>query len=52
MRYVLFALLASTLLFAAKKTTGSARGENQDLILNVTIHTDPETAKELLGECL
>src|SRR6516164_4260096 len=37
---------------AAKKTTGTARGENEDLILNVTIFTDPASVKEALGDDL
>jgi hypothetical protein len=46
-------LCAATLLFsAAKKTTGSARGENQDLILEVTVYTDAEGVKELVGDDL
>lgn len=35
---------------AAKKTTASARGENEDLILNVTIYTDAAAVKEALGD--
>jgi hypothetical protein len=37
---------------AAKKTTGTARGENEDLILNVTIYTDAAAVKEALGDDL
>ena len=39
----LVALLLASALFlsgAAKKTTATARGENEDLILNVTIYID------------
>ena len=50
---ILLALVAVTLAFAAaKKITGSARGENQDLILNVTIYGDPESVKEAVGDDL
>jgi hypothetical protein len=50
---IFLALCAVSLLFAAaKKTAGSARGENQDLVLEVTIHTDAEGAKELVGDDL
>ena len=37
---------------AAKKTLGTARGENEDLILNVTIYADPAAVKEALGDDL
>jgi hypothetical protein len=44
-------ILASTLLVhgAAKKTTATARGENDDLILNVTIYIDSASVNEALG---
>jgi hypothetical protein len=47
-------LLASALLLpgAAKKTVGTARGENDDVILNVTIYTDAAAVKEALGDDL
>ena len=51
----LFALfLASTLLVsgAAKKTTATGRGENEDVILNVTIYIDSAAVKEALGDDL
>ena len=35
---------------AAKKITGSGRGENQDLILNITLYADPESVKEVVGD--
>ena len=35
---------------AAKKITGSGRGENQDLILNVTVYADTESVKEVVGD--
>src|ERR1035438_9427810 len=34
---------------AAKKTTATARGENEDLILNVTIYIDSASVNEALG---
>ena len=37
---------------AAKKTVATARGENEDVILNVTIYTDPEAVKGALGDDL
>jgi hypothetical protein len=47
-------LLASALLLsgAAKKTTATARGENEDLILNVTIYIDSAAVKQALGDDL
>lgn len=45
--------LFSGLLFgAAKKTIGTARGENQDLILTVTIYTDGPAVKDIVGDDL
>ena len=46
--------LASALLLpgAAKKTTATGRGENEDVILNVTIYTDSAAVKEALGDDL
>jgi hypothetical protein len=46
---VLFALLVSG---AHKKTTSTARGENEDLILSVTIYIDGAAVKEALGDDL
>ena len=37
---------------AAKKTTSTARGENNDVILNVTIYIDAAAVKEALGDDL
>jgi hypothetical protein len=37
---------------AAKKTVAVSRGENEDVILNVTIYTDPEAVKSALGDDL
>jgi hypothetical protein len=45
-------LFASILAGAAKKTVAAARGENEDVILNVTIYTDPASVKEALGDDL
>ena len=45
-------LLPAMALFAAKKTTATARGENEDLILTVTLHTDPTEIKEWIGNDL
>ena len=35
-----------------KPTVGSARGENEDMILSVTLYTTPADVKELLGDDL
>ena len=48
----LVALLLASALFvsgAAKKTTATARGENEDLILNVTIYIDSDAVNQALG---
>ena len=45
-------LFASILAGAAKKTVGNSRGENEDLILTVTIYTDAASVKEALGDDL
>jgi hypothetical protein len=37
---------------AAKKTVATAKGENEDLILTVTLHIDPEDLKEMIGSDL
>src|SRR5471030_148404 len=49
--FLLFLVLA-LLLPAAKKTMGTARGENEDLILYVTVHIDAAGVKELIGDDL
>ena len=41
--------LDQSLAAAEKKTPSSARGENQDLVLNVTLYDDPVLVKELIG---
>jgi hypothetical protein len=52
MRSCIFvSLLAASLLWSAtKKITGSGRGENQDLILNITLLVDSESVKEVVGD--
>src|SRR5947199_4543464 len=51
--WLAFTLFLSGLLpGAAKKTQATARGENEDLILNVTIYTDAAAVKEALGDDL
>ena len=52
LRILALTLIAIGLLPAAKKTTGAARGENQDVILDVTIYTDSASVKEALGDDL
>jgi hypothetical protein len=37
---------------ADKKAPSSTRGENQDVVLNVTLYDDPALVKELLGDDL
>src|SRR5437867_1992269 len=49
--FALFLLLA-LLLPAAKKTVGTARGENADLILTVTLYIDAAGVKETIGDDL
>src|SRR6476619_7365634 len=51
-RIILFVLAASLAWPAAKKITGSGRGENQDLILTVTVYGDAESVKEIVGDDL
>jgi hypothetical protein len=51
----LLAIFLASVLFvsgAAKKTTATARGENDDVILNVTIYLDAAAVKEALGDDL
>ena len=51
---IIVLILAATLAFGAanKKITGTARGENQDLILHVTIYADAESVKGVVGDDL
>jgi len=51
-RVIAFALLPALLLSAPakKQTVGSGRGENEDLILSVTLYTAPADVKELIGD--
>jgi hypothetical protein len=53
-RLVAFTLLPALLLSApAKKpTVGSGRGENEDLILSVTLYSTPADVKQLIGDDL
>jgi hypothetical protein len=37
---------------SVKKNVATARGENEDLILTVTLHIDPADIKELIGSDL
>jgi hypothetical protein len=37
---------------AKKQTVGSGRGENEDMILSVTLYTAPSDVKELIGDDL
>jgi phage pi2 protein 07 len=50
----IFAILPALLLGAPGKrqTVGSGRGENEDMILSVTIYTTPADVKELIGDDL
>ena len=54
MRFRLFtlALAAVLALSAAKKNVATAKAENEDLILTVTLHIDPAEIKELIGDDL
>src|ERR1017187_4474797 len=45
-------LFAVCLLPAAQKTVATAKGENQDLALTVTLYIDPADVKELIGNDL
>src|SRR5215813_5756272 len=52
-RIFLTVCAASLLLSGAnKRITGTSRGENQDIILNVTIYADAESVKEVVGDDL
>ena len=53
-RLIAFTLLPALLLSApAKKpTVGSGRGENEDLILTVTLYCAPDDVKQLIGDDL
>jgi hypothetical protein len=48
----LFLLTVVLLVGAAKKTVASAKGENEDLILTVTLYIDPADVKEMVGSDL
>ncbi len=45
-------LLPVMVLPAAKKITATARGENEDLVITVTLHINPEEIKEWIGNDL
>src|SRR5438105_4648865 len=47
--FSLIFFLGALLAAADKKAASSARGENQDLILNVTLYDDPALVKQLMG---
>jgi hypothetical protein len=49
---VLLLLPALLLTAASKKTVSTARGENEDLILTVTMYIDPADVKEVIGNDL
>ena len=53
-RLVVCALLPALFLGAATKKlpVGSGRGENEDIILSVTLYSDPADVKELIGDDL
>jgi hypothetical protein len=48
----LFLLPALLLPAANKKSIGSARGENEDLVITATLHLDPADIKEMIGDDL
>ena len=53
-RLIAFTLLPALLLStpAKKPTVGSGRGENEDLILSVTLYTTPPDVKQVIGDDL
>jgi hypothetical protein len=52
-RLSVFVLFAAIVLSAhPRKTAGSSHGENEDLILTVTLYTDPAEIKDLVGDDL
>lgn len=53
-RLFAFALVPALLLStpAKKQTVGSGRGENEDMILSVTLYSTPADVKELIGDDL
>jgi hypothetical protein len=54
MYFRLFIALFASALFlgAAKKNVATAKAENEDLILTVTLHIDPADIKEVIGDDL
>jgi hypothetical protein len=52
-RFLALSLLtALTVMGAAKKAVATAKGENEDLILTVTLYIDPADVKEMIGSDL
>jgi hypothetical protein len=49
---LLFSLSALLLLPASKKNVATAKGENEDLALTVTLYLDPASVKEMIGNDL
>lgn len=49
-RFLALFLCMALWLPAAKKTVGTGHGENEDLILNVTLYIDAAGVKELVGD--
>lgn len=52
LRCFALALAAVLTLSAAKKNVATAKAENEDLVLTVTLHIDPAEIKELIGNDL
>ena len=52
LRLVFFLLLPMVAAFAAAKKTGTATGENDDMVLTATLYTDPADIKDLVGSDL
>lgn len=50
--FVLLCLFSFILPAASKKTVATAKGENEDFILTVTLHIDPADVKEVIGSDL
>jgi len=51
-RFALLLLPALVSMAGPKKTVATARGENEDLVVTVTLHIDPAEIKEFLGNDL
>lgn len=50
--FLLFSLSALLLMPASKKNVATAKGENEDLALTVTLYLDPADVKEVIGNDL